>query len=244
MRYSSQALLRLEAVLPSLTYITPFDSSRDALINPGVKECRFPGTQFLRVWLRRYLEKYKDAKSPFLYRACILHSYHVELGRRIYYVERETGEIHPIHSFVMAARLSAKCFEYLCSRYLTKKHQSPPQVMPTTPTSLVVRNEECCSVKLARKLHKAFSEQFATAGRVEEYSSILNDSAGFGKYTALEHSAFGVLEEMFPEFLDVDDGVEDFYDPSIDNFLKKNLGRPKDNITMDEKVLNIECQPH
>jgi hypothetical protein len=218
----------------------PFDPSRDALVNPGVTECRLPGTKFLRMWLLHHLVMYMDSETRFLFRACILHHFHVELRRGIYAVHRSTGQIMPICSFVIAARLSEKTFEYLCRRYLPK--QTIRIILPT-PDIICCDNNKS-GVQIARQLHSQFSKQFATVGQVEEYTTILNDGAGFGKYSTLEKSAFGLLEEMFPEFLDTDEGgSDDFYSSSVVNG-QAVRGKKNNATTMQEKVRHIDSLPH
>ena len=192
-----------------------------------------------------------------LFREFLISQYRIQFQRSFYWYDAKGQQCIPILSVCLIAKKTRKLFEnvYRSCRSKNssisfnnrfddeKKESEDVNEDVNDDTNEEDMNDARLLIETARKMHQLMLEQFNTPDRVRNYSALLNEGAGNGKYTCQEKQQFDPVLQLFP--CDSEGSENDYESISDDEEYKPNETLPPNlKKSMRQKIEEIESCPH
>lgn len=249
----------------SVFLFKPFQPNFDTIINGGRRYSKLPGNVFFRQYIRLHFIHYMNSQDKMLFREELIEEYRTQFQRAFYWYDEQCHQYIPVLSVIIIAKKTRKVFENVY-RYCRLSSVEVSRVSLTksfkcdidSAESIEENDSDCMAdahllVETARKMQQLLLEQFNTTDRIRNYTALLRDGAGHGKYALQEQKQFGSILELFSsdsqncEDTKADeDYCEDISDCDIsdDEYEPIRCLRSIPKKTMKEKIDEIESKPH
>lgn len=199
-----------------------------------------------------------NSKDKMLFREALIDEYRTQFHRAFYW--HVDNQFIPVLSVCVIAKKTRKLFENVyrycrvSARDMASLKATPWKSDDDSAESTEERATDCMSdahllIETARKMQQLLIDQFNKPERIRNYTALLREGVGHGKYSTQEQNQFGPLLDLFP--CNCDDS--DFNDVEDDDNYESTFSSEDDNVkavqsplkkTMKEAIDDIESKPH
>ena len=250
----------------SLFLCKPYQPNFDTIINGGRRYSNLPGNVFFRQYVRLHFLHYMKSDDKMLFREALISEYRTQFHRSFYWYDEVRNHYIPVLSVCIIAKKTRKLFENVY-RYCRLSHPNIDCLSfkksfeedADSAESPCKNQSDCITdahllVEMAQKMHQLLLEQFNTPDRIRNYTALLREGCGHGKYALQEQQQFGFVLDLFPsdspnanstDTMEKDDDDDSYeWSMSDEDYTTVPRLRSTRQKTMKEQVDEIESKPH